>query len=314
MNKTTNQIKNEVEKLIDELELGEFKTNLLDGLRFNYRLKSFEDEDYSQLGNTRLGGIPDLPKEIDYPFKEEGYYNLLCQINFSEFTNKLNRLPEKGILYIFDGHSSENDTKVIFTDSTNNLEKKFPPKGMKNLNEECRESYYEGLKAQFGLEHYFTGNTLDIYNADKNKYEELMRISSKYSTHILGSSMDDVCHVYLYLKGFDTLTSSLILYFRDDEYKSQFRVELEECEEKIKSSDSITQEYYQRKKEQLLKLDKEKEIHFNYYNHVTCLVGLESLDRLGWMWSDMGFKYAYILNEDLENRNFENMWIQWWSS
>ena len=124
-NKTEDQIRSEIASLIDDLSLGNYKDKLLSELQFNYRLKCFDDEDYSQLGNTRLGGLPDLPKEIEYPYNENGYYNLLCQINFAEFENKLGKLPKKGILYIFNGHESEDDYFTFFTKSTDNLEKKI---------------------------------------------------------------------------------------------------------------------------------------------------------------------------------------------
>jgi hypothetical protein len=75
--KSTEEIKKEIITLIDSLELGNYKQELLDELQFNYRLKCFDDEDYSQLGNTRLGGLPDLPKDVEYPYNDEGYYNLL---------------------------------------------------------------------------------------------------------------------------------------------------------------------------------------------------------------------------------------------
>ncbi|MBK8350064.1 MAG: DUF1963 domain-containing protein [Saprospiraceae bacterium] len=55
-------------------------------------------------------------------------------------------------------------------------------------------------------------------------------------------------------------------------------------------------------------------MHFNNWENVTCLIGLESLDRLGWMWSDSGFKYVYILDEDLKNKNFSNLLVETWSS
>jgi len=314
MNKTTDQIRNEVEKLIDELELGEFKRIVLTDLDFNYRLQSFEDEDYSQLGNTRLGGLPDLPKEIDYPCNKEGYYNLLCQINFEEFTNKLSKLPEKGILYIFDGHSSENDFVTFFFKNTENLERKSPPKGLKNLNEEYNESYYDGLKVKFEVEPVFSGDVHQIRSHDQIKYYDLLKMNSRNQTQILGGTMDDPFSAYMYLKGFDTLIYDVLLYkeIRDD-YQSQLDSYLNSCEEGLKRDDT-DKEYLKRKKEQLLKLDSEKEIHFKNYNNVTCLIGLESLDRLGWMWSDMGFKYVYILDEDLEKGNFDNLLVQTWSS
>jgi len=314
MKKTTDQVRNEVKKLIDELGLGEFERFVLTDLSFNYRLQSFEDEDYSQLGNTRLGGLPDLPKEIDYPYKEEGYYNLLCQINFEEFTNKLGKLPEKGILYIFDGHSSENDFVTFFSESADNLERKFPPKGMKNLNEEYNKSYYDGLKAKFEVEPVFFHDVDEIRRYDQIKYNELMKMNSLNQTHILGDTMGNPCSAYMYLKGFDTLIYDVLLEREVREYyQSQLDGSLISCKEGLKRDDT-DKEYLKRKKEQLLKLDSEKEIHFKNYNNVTCLIGLESLDRLGWMWSDSGRKYVYILDEDLEKGNFNNLLVQTWSS
>ena len=57
MSKTTAQIKNEIEKLINELELGEFKRHIFTDLSFNYRLKSFEDEDYFEFDVNLLDNL-----------------------------------------------------------------------------------------------------------------------------------------------------------------------------------------------------------------------------------------------------------------
>ena len=78
MSETRTRIREDIEWMIDKLELVDFKKNLMNDLRINYRLSYFEEEDYSQLGNTRFRGLPDLPKGMDYPHKKEGYYNLLC--------------------------------------------------------------------------------------------------------------------------------------------------------------------------------------------------------------------------------------------
>ena len=312
--KSTEEIKKEISTLINSLELGNYKQELLDELQFNFRLKCFDDEDYSQLGNTRLGGLPDLPKDIEYPHNEEGYYNLLCQINFAEFENKLEKLPEKGLLYIFDGHSSEDDFVTIYTESLDNLEKKYPPQGMKNLNEEYNKTYYDGLKVRFEIEHFFGEKIYDVYEYDMRKYNSLIESNSYFRSHILGKSIDSLDSAYLHLKGFETLKYESLLDREINEfYHRNFSNSLKECELEICKNNEKS-EYFHRKKEQLLKFDSEKEIHFNSWENVTCLIGLESLDRLGWMWGDSGFKYVYILDEDLKNRNFSNLLVETWSS
>jgi uncharacterized protein YwqG len=116
----------------------------------------------------------------------------------------------------------------------------------------------------------------------------------------------------LSLKGFDTLKYEIPLDIESRVfYQKQFENCLNECLSQPKSLYPID---YEKKKEQLLKFDSEKEKHFNNYNKVTCLIGLESLDRLEWMWSDSGFKYVYILDEDLQNENFDNLLVETWSS
>lgn len=311
-NKTEDQIRSEIALLIDDLNLSTYKYKLLSELQFNYRLKCFDDEDYSQLGNTRLGGLPDLPKDMEYPYNENGYYNLLCQINFVEFENKLGKLPEKGILYIFNGHVSEDDTFTFFTKSTENLEKKYPPIGMKNLNEEYKNTFYDGLKVRFEIEHLFGETQYEVYQCDEKKYQALFESNSCFQSHILGRSNDSIESVYLSLKGFDTLKYEIPLDIESRVfYQKQFESCLNECLSQPKSLYPID---YEKKKEQLLKFDSEKEKHFNNYTKVTCLIGLESLERLEWMWSDSGFKYVYILDEDLQNENFENLLVETWSS
>jgi uncharacterized protein YwqG len=66
-----------------------------------------ERDDYSRLGNTRLGGEPDLPVGVDWPFVEDNgerrFANFVAQINFAELPRSIDdqSLPESGILYLF---------------------------------------------------------------------------------------------------------------------------------------------------------------------------------------------------------------------
>jgi len=67
-------------------------------------------DDYSQKGNTRFYGLPDLPPGMEYPKcslakPSENQEGTLCkffaQINFAELKGMQNYLPEYGILYLF---------------------------------------------------------------------------------------------------------------------------------------------------------------------------------------------------------------------
>ena len=66
MNVVKNKIE-EIEERIDKLNIGQFKSELMNQLQVNYRLQSLIKENYESIGNTRIGGWPDLPESIEYP-------------------------------------------------------------------------------------------------------------------------------------------------------------------------------------------------------------------------------------------------------
>lgn len=83
-----------------------------------------EDEDYSQLGNTRFGGWPDLPPSIPYPRfgnneipgKSDYVYEFLGQLNCEQLASHQDYLPRTGLLYFFLDTVHEMNPKVIYWD------------------------------------------------------------------------------------------------------------------------------------------------------------------------------------------------------
>jgi len=71
-------------------------------------VSSIGADDYSETGNSRFGGDPDLPegfewpKALDYQRKEKSL-NFICQINFADLPKLEGRetLPESGLLSLF---------------------------------------------------------------------------------------------------------------------------------------------------------------------------------------------------------------------
>lgn len=87
-------------------------------------LSTTEPDDYSQTGNSRYGGLPDLPVSLSWPQSRFGYLAFLMQINLADvppFAGK--RLPDSGLLYFF---ADDQDAVVLYSDETS-LVKTSPP-------------------------------------------------------------------------------------------------------------------------------------------------------------------------------------------
>jgi hypothetical protein len=63
-----------------------------------------EPDDYAVLGRSRIGGVPDLPPEFEWPQAEAHYLVFVAQINLSDLPSlEDSPLPSEGILYFFYG-------------------------------------------------------------------------------------------------------------------------------------------------------------------------------------------------------------------
>ena len=102
-------------------------------------------ENYSARGNSRYGGVPDLPASIPWPRSDNGYLTFLMQIDLGEVPSiAKNPLPKTGFLYFFiesDDCASDVRARVRFFRGRRSLLKKTvaPPA------EELAHEYYRNL-------------------------------------------------------------------------------------------------------------------------------------------------------------------------
>jgi len=93
-------------------DLQKYKDAIFSNARLAIGFTIIKRDDYSSKGNTRFGGLPDLPPGMDFPkvaeeweYPCESHAGRLCQfiaqINFSELRGMQDYLPESGILYFF---------------------------------------------------------------------------------------------------------------------------------------------------------------------------------------------------------------------
>lgn len=87
-------------------------------------------ENYRTLGNSRYGGVPDLPSSITWPMAEGRFLNFLMQINLAEVPKvRNNPLPKSGLLYFFledDGACTDVTAKVIWAPKNKATLRKSP--------------------------------------------------------------------------------------------------------------------------------------------------------------------------------------------
>lgn len=91
-------------------------------------INTTEADEYKTLGNSRFGGLPDLPKGEDYPIwhadfdGEEHHYIFIAQLNCEELAPYQDYLPAKGILYFYLEEEESFGCKVVYHPNSDDLE------------------------------------------------------------------------------------------------------------------------------------------------------------------------------------------------
>jgi len=92
-------------------------------------LKTTTPDDYSNTGNSRFGGLPDLPPDSQYPMfphyikgKALLHHIFIAQLNCEELAPLQDYLPRKGILYFYLEDEEELVCKVVYHPNTQQLQ------------------------------------------------------------------------------------------------------------------------------------------------------------------------------------------------
>ncbi len=298
-------------------ELAQHENEIWNLSRPLLRLVHAEEEDYSTLGNCRIGGTPDLPKDMDYPVKNGKYYRFIGQLNFAELPDTLEILPEKGILFLFCGDPFENESHCFYYDAAAELENKQPP-----LDMECLDPYQEddgdfvAHKIAFELS-YQIGWSDDLVDFELTEEPT----DKPFDTHVGGTAFGgDTEGLYALLKGFDMLRDTVLFLEEPDQetyWIPQKRGLVAQMEDKINNPEKYNTENstiniaaVKESLRQLLAFDENRAEHRKHFKDVFCLFSLESRDEFNMWWSDNGFLNFFMLKEDLVKRNFGNVVVE----
>jgi uncharacterized protein YwqG len=90
---------------INEYQLDELRPQIIANALECFYMESTEPDDYGDIGNSRLGGLPDLPDTLEWPTTDDDQHLIfLGQINLRDIQGINADLPGQGILYLFLGN------------------------------------------------------------------------------------------------------------------------------------------------------------------------------------------------------------------
>lgn len=234
-----------------------------------------------KVGQSKIGGQPDLPKDLTW-FREENGKSLsfIAQINFSETSafGKTGMLPQRGIAYFF--YSTEQEAwgfdpkdkgkfKVYYCDGDEKTLKRAEfPSDLEQYSKfkPCKLSY---------------SNSISLPNWEKD-----------YLTRRLNSKEQDV---YLELSTPEGEINKLLGH--SDNIQGPME---EECQLVTNGLFCGDPSGYNDPRAKVLRKDSDK---------WRLLLQIDSIEIAGMMWGDVGRLYFWIKEDDLKNKAFDKTWF-----
>jgi uncharacterized protein YwqG len=210
-----------VKDIIKKNKLTEYQSDLLGMVKKSVGFIQKEEDNHEQIGNTRFGGMPDLPKSIKYPKFKYDYdkttykYEFIAQINCAEIADFQEYMPRKGMLYFF-------LSSLHFF----GVEDKF--KLAQVLYYDGEEELISGKKLKFKNEDYYEMMGEGCYQEIQVAVNESVSLPSFYSyqtnTHIFKNRAENLLNTFETNQKFDNS-----FYDRFDEpvselYKNDFEI------------------------------------------------------------------------------------------
>jgi uncharacterized protein YwqG len=159
-----------------EHELTKFREPLLPHARKSVELTTTTREDYSNTGNTRFGGDPDLPASIPFPTAGDYAWIFLAQIDLAELAPHQEFLPRTGMLSFFvTDLAYVDEVKVIHHAPGTKLVRTSPPPDAcvdQGPFEGCRVS----AARSFSLPHLYRSEVLTEIQEDDALYDRYQKL------------------------------------------------------------------------------------------------------------------------------------------
>jgi uncharacterized protein YwqG len=232
------------------------------------------------LGQSKIGGQPDLPKHTAWFQEDDGkYLSFIAQINLAEVTgfDVSKQLPTHGILYFF--YSAEQSAwgfeirdkdkfKVFFYDGDfAQLEKTDFPTTLETRYKPCKLAFQTAVSLPSWEQEY------ERKRLNKTELDKYLNLTDGFYTEInklLGHS---------------------------DNVQGAMELECELVTNGLYCGDETGYN------------DPKAKVLAQNANDWTLLLQIDSVDEADMMWGDLGQLYFWIKKEDLKNKKFDKSWL-----
>lgn len=276
-------------------------------------IKLTEKENYTEIGNSRIGGNPDLPLEMKYPVFDNGFYEFILQLNLTQ--NKIIGYPENGMLSIFYGNLDNNEAIAYYFNENQKLENKQTPKGSKFAGV---TDFREHNSHKFIIEEKILRPRSEFPEYNNPQFDEEDNINHwkidflNEQSFLSQDGLQDKSHVFLKSKGYDKLlygsgirinSSSNELNYRGRNANRKYSTldDLKNCELTKTSFGSVEQ--YEQWIQQLDLFESQKEIHLSEFEKYKCILSLASLNETGMIWGDLHKLEFYGIESEFSIKN-----------
>jgi uncharacterized protein YwqG len=243
---------------------------------------SVNEKDLS-LGQSKIGGYPDLPKTLKWPQWNNEYLSFLAQLNMSEIKHfdTDNILPARGFLYFFYCKDCDiwglevkdkGNWRVLYHEETLNL----------------RRIPYPGDEAEFSS-----------FSPCALRFEEKLNLPPISSIFL--ENVFSPIEIMRYNQLIKDVSNMMLDETKILGYPDAIQSEMEQSCELL---------YYELNEESIDKNDPGIQQIFKDAVRWKLLMQFTSNDMVDMMWGDEGKLYFFIRDNDLKNKNFLHVWMK----
>ncbi|WP_046233602.1 YwqG family protein [Paenibacillus algorifonticola] len=297
-NPLNEQLSHALEQLLKQYHLSPAAEKLLPQSRSTVKLSAIEPDLYEKVGNSRVGGYPDLPPAMEWPTEASGkLMTPLAQLNLAEIAPACRQgwLPETGMLYFFcgmDEGAANIEHRIIFVQYPEQLAFRHP--GAATILEDIYETSFHPYKAaavsavELPNMAYVDYEVIDFEEGSTDRYFELV-------AEMQGDRITNWGTMFGYPTGqhhdAEEEAALFILADKTTEYDS----------EKVM-------------KHLMDKLGRSRERAEAEIEDMIMLLEIDSNEQVGYQWLDAGVIHFFIRKEDLLARNFSRTYCSLSSS
>ncbi|MBN8562096.1 MAG: DUF1963 domain-containing protein [Leptolyngbya sp. UWPOB_LEPTO1] len=242
------------------------------------------------IGTSRIGGLPDVPQDFEYPYCQGHPLGFLAQINCSDLINYDvgSALPHRGMLYFFydmvekpwgydPKHRGGSAVVHIPAATSETLSRYELPLGS-NIEELCLQEYNIGFKVIPSLPSHYASTIFDQEDFNPEEIDNYFNLLNDLKQECV---QDEPLHQLL---------------GHSNNLQGDMQIECQLVFHGLYCGNSSG---YQDPRAKVLKIDA---------SEWRLLLQIDSDDDIGAMWGDVGLIFFWIRKFDLKERQFSKTW------